>query len=399
MGQPLAYELALDYHCKKHYKGAEMNFVDSVIIGNYAFVMGQVRSSGSRHSGVEILRLTWYDDDEAWHDCYPMAGSSARDAGWEDGAGYDTAFSATPHDMAVLPASEEEIDGTEEEGVVPRHVLVVGDVDNRALRYVDVTVPIETHDQTDRVRVTSVAYDEDLYQVLYSDQAPWNALAPEDVMAQDGKSYYHSGQDALYAMTFAAAQEECGRVGIGRICTLPEIRARFARGQYPALEGNDGAWTTVWMAEDCAGCHLEDPGKCPLGGDSPDRWGGGSQDDRRVQPQAGTAGPVRPPGGRGRHHVHVLRAGRAGGAEPPDGERRILRGRRRGGGAAEEGRGHQRRRHRPHAPPRRGRLRPVMRKRAKSAWRPKFLTNDRREVEETGHSPHREVDLRGRDYI
>mmetsp|Transcript_12030 Transcript_12030/g.24425 ORF Transcript_12030/g.24425 Transcript_12030/m.24425 type:complete len:89 (+) Transcript_12030:224-490(+) len=38
-----------------------------------------------------------------------------------------------------------------------------------------------------------------------------------------------------------------------------------------------------------------------------------------------------------------------------------------------------------------------MRKRAKPAWWPKMFRKDMRE--ETGHAPHREVDLRGRDYI
>ena len=38
-----------------------------------------------------------------------------------------------------------------------------------------------------------------------------------------------------------------------------------------------------------------------------------------------------------------------------------------------------------------------MRKKSKPNWWPKFLRNDNRE--ETGHAPHREVDLRGRDYI
>ena len=38
-----------------------------------------------------------------------------------------------------------------------------------------------------------------------------------------------------------------------------------------------------------------------------------------------------------------------------------------------------------------------MRKRQKPTWWPSFLRNDRRE--DTGHAPHREVDLRGRDYI
>merc|ERR1712127_572853 len=125
----------------------------------------------------------------------------------------------------------------------------MGDTDNRALRYVDVTVPVETHDQTDKVRVSSVAYDEDLYQVLYAKEEPWTSITPEGVMAQDGKSYYHSGEESLYSMKFDAAQDECGRVGIGRICTLPEIRARFARGQYPTIDGDDRSWTTVWTAE------------------------------------------------------------------------------------------------------------------------------------------------------
>jgi hypothetical protein len=38
-----------------------------------------------------------------------------------------------------------------------------------------------------------------------------------------------------------------------------------------------------------------------------------------------------------------------------------------------------------------------MRRRPKPIWWPKMLRSDRRE--ETGHAPHREVDLRGRDYI
>jgi hypothetical protein len=39
-----------------------------------------------------------------------------------------------------------------------------------------------------------------------------------------------------------------------------------------------------------------------------------------------------------------------------------------------------------------------MRKKAKPTWWPKFLRRDMRE-DTTGHAPHREVDLRGRDYI
>jgi hypothetical protein len=38
-----------------------------------------------------------------------------------------------------------------------------------------------------------------------------------------------------------------------------------------------------------------------------------------------------------------------------------------------------------------------MRRRAKPVWWPKIFRKDRRE--DTGHAPHREVDLRGRDYI
>ena len=38
-----------------------------------------------------------------------------------------------------------------------------------------------------------------------------------------------------------------------------------------------------------------------------------------------------------------------------------------------------------------------MRKKAKPVWWPKVFRRDMKE--ETGHAPHREVDLRGRDYI
>merc|ERR1719253_906451 len=199
-------------------------------------------------------------------------------------------------------------------------------------------------------------------------------------------------------MTFAAAQEECGRVGIGRICTLPEIRARFARGQYPTLEGNDGAWTTVWMAEDCAGCHLEDPGKCPLGGDSPDGWGEdhkmiavfNPKQGMQVQcvPQEAEVDTMSMCCGLGGPAVLNPQTASAGSSE-----------------AAAAAAAQQKKAGAISA----GVIVPMlllavaayglyMRKRAKPAWWPKFLRNDRRE-EETGHAPHREVDLRGRDYI
>lgn len=189
-GDPVAYELALDYHCDKLYQGADMTFVDTVIINEYAFVMGHpAHSDETPHNGMSLYRLTWYDDDERWHDCEQIAGDGLKEAAWSDGSGREARFSAMPHDIDVLPSLD-------------AHVIVVADVDNRALRYVDVTVPVETHDRTDRVRVSSVAYDEDLYQVLYSGEEPWSGLTIESVMSQDGKSYYHSGKGAVYSMAF-----------------------------------------------------------------------------------------------------------------------------------------------------------------------------------------------------
>eukprot|EP00578_Thalassiosira_sp_NH16_P018173 CAMPEP_0181112844 /NCGR_PEP_ID=MMETSP1071-20121207/20026_1 /TAXON_ID=35127 /ORGANISM="Thalassiosira sp., Strain NH16" /LENGTH=608 /DNA_ID=CAMNT_0023196833 /DNA_START=81 /DNA_END=1907 /DNA_ORIENTATION=- len=382
-GEPVAYQLALDYHCNKLYKKAEMTFVDTVIINEYAFVMGRpVHSKETPHNGVAIYRLTWYDEDETWHDCTQIAGDGLKDAAWADGSGREARFSSTPHDMAVLPTLE-------------AHMIVVADVDNRALRYIDVTVPVESHDQTDKVRVSSLAYDEDLYQVLYSDDEPWNALTPEDVMVQDGKSYYHSGEESLYSMNFEAAQDECGRVGIGRVCTLPEIRARFERGQYPTMDADDRSWTTVWTAEACSSCHLEDPGRCPLGAEDDSEngtWGRNFKMVAVFNPRAGLqtqcvhedmpvdsfsmccglGGPA------------VLNPRPASAAQASSSEAAKKAGISMGVlvpffliAAAAYGL--------------------YMRKRAKPGWWPKFLRNDQRE--ETGHVSHREVDLRGRDYI
>lgn len=379
-GNPIAYELALDYHCDKLYDGAEMTFMDTVIINEYAFVMGHpTHSDSSKHNGVAIYRLTWYDDDEAWHDCTQIAGSGLKGAAWVDGSGYEARFSSTPHHMEVLPS-------------LKSHTIVVGDVDNRAIRYVDVTVPVESHDQTDKVRVSSMAYNEDLYQVLYQKEEPWTNLSPEGVMQQDGKSYYHSGKDSLYSMNFESAQDECGRVGLGRICTLPEIRARFKRGQYPTIDGDDKTWTTVWTAENCSSCHLEDPGKCDLGGDSDSSWGQNFRMIANFNPRLGLQTQCihknRPVdtmsmccGVGGPAVLNPQKASSASGASESSNKSSAISA---------------------------GVIVPLlliavaayglyMRKKAKPSWWPKFLRKDQRE--ETGHAPHREVDLRGRDYI
>mmetsp|Transcript_17448 Transcript_17448/g.37702 ORF Transcript_17448/g.37702 Transcript_17448/m.37702 type:complete len:609 (+) Transcript_17448:206-2032(+) len=383
-GEPTAYELALDYHCKKLYDGAAMTFMDTVIINDYAFVMGHpLHADGVTHNGVAIYRLTWFDEDEAWHDCVPIAGDGLKEASWVDGSGREARFSATPYDMAVMPTLDS-------------HMIVMGDVDNRALRFVDVTVPVETNVQTDKVRVTSVAYDEDLYQVLYADEEPWSNLSPEQVMEVDGKSYYHSGADSLYAMNFEAAQDECARVGIGRICTLPQIRARFSRGQYPTIDQDDKSWTTVWTAESCSSCHLEDQGKCPLGEDSDSSWGSNFKMIAIFNPQRGLQTQC----------VHVdqpvdtfsMCCGIGGPAVlNPEAASSATAAAEQADSAKKAGAISA------------GVIIPLllmaavagyglyMRKKSKPNWWPKFLRNDRRE--ETGHAPHREVDLRGRDYI
>jgi len=386
-GEPTAYELALDYHCQKLYDGEKMTFMDTVIINEYAFVMGRPEhAEGVAHNGVAVYRLTWYDDDEAWGDCTPIAGDGLKAAGWTDGSGRESRFSATPSDFAVMPTNES-------------HMLVVGDVDNRALRFVDVTVPVESHDQTDLVRVSSVAYNEDLYQVLYADEEPWSDLDPETVMEQDGKSYYHSGEDSLYAMNFEDAQDECGRVGVGRICTLPEIRARFSRGQYPSIDEDDKSWTTVWTDEGCTSCHLEDPGKCPLGeGDTDSSWGTNFKMIAVFNPRRGLQTQC----------IHADRPvdtfSMCCGIGGPAVLNPKLASAAKNGSEAQEDAASQKKAGAISA----GVLLPLMllaavgyglymRKKTKPKWWPKFLRNNQRE--ETGHAPHREVDLRGRDYI
>mmetsp|Transcript_12977 Transcript_12977/g.23408 ORF Transcript_12977/g.23408 Transcript_12977/m.23408 type:complete len:605 (-) Transcript_12977:222-2036(-) len=378
-GDPIAYKLTLDYHCDKLYDGADMTFMDTVIINQYAFVMGHpTHSDDSAHNGVAIYRLTWDDDDEMWGNCEQMAGSGLKDAAWVDGSGRDARFSSTPHEIAVLPSMDS-------------HTIVVGDVDNRALRYVDVTIPVETHDQTDKVRVSTIAYNEDLYQVLYQKEEPWISISPEAVMEQDGKSYFHNGKEGVYSMNFDTAQDECGRVGIGRVCTLPEIRARFARGQYPTIDGDDRTWTTVWTAEPCTSCHLEGPGRCPLGDDSDVSWGQNFKMIAIFNPRKGLQNQC----------VHMdmpvdtmsMCCGLGGPAvlNPKSEASAMAAVEAKKAGAISA-----------------GVIIPLMflaaamyglymRKKSKPNWWPKFLRNDNRE--ETGHAPHREVDLRGRDYI
>ena len=366
-----AYKLPLDYHCDYLYGGTEMTFMDMVIIDDYAFVLGHPTPERGQHNGVALYRLTWDDDDEQWHNCVQIAGSGLKDAAWVDGSGKEAQFSATPHDIAILPTSDSK-----------SHIIVMPDTGNRAVRFIDVSYPVE-EGKGDKVRVYSAPYNEHLYEVLYSSESSYRGLTPELAMAQDGKSYYHGGMDNLYTMNFNAAQDECARVGIGRVCTLPEIRARFARGQYPTPDGDDESWTTVWMNEDCASCHLGDPGSC----ESSD-WG---EDYKMIA-------IFRPTTGLEAQCVHNERpvdtysmCCGVGGPAVLDGTFNSTAQER----AKKAGISF-------------GVLIPFMligvavygvyiRKKAKPAWWPKMLRRNRKE--ETGHAPHREVDLRGRDYI
>ena len=59
--------------------------------------------------------------------------------------------------------------------------------------------------------------------MLYGNEEPWTALMLELVMSQDRKSYYHVGSDGLYFINYDLAQDKCNHVGIGWVCTLPEI--------------------------------------------------------------------------------------------------------------------------------------------------------------------------------
>lgn len=394
IGDVTAYKLALEVHCEHLYDGEKMHFFDTVIVNEYAFVLGHPQES-SHTNGVAIYRLTWDQKEEDWYNCISVAGKGAEEAGWQDGYGSDALFSQSAHNLAYLPSTS-------------RHALVLGDVDNRALRYVDATTPIETGDDSEPTRVTSVNYDEDLWYVLYRD-----GNKPEDVMKDDGKSYFQSGEDAMYSMNFSKAEDECRRVGTGRVCTLPEIRARFARGQYPTMDAeDDSAWTTVWTDESCGGCHLERPGTCAIAGG----WGNdnkmvanfsakfglvtqcteASEPTSAMSMCCGLGGPklvdpleiVDTTGGTGSAANTKVGASSASANEAEE--------------IADEEEGAS------------ATVRVVMgvmvslvvvvivgaavfmRKRAKPNWFPSFMRKDRRE---TDHAPHREVDLRGRDYI
>ncbi|EED95007.1 predicted protein [Thalassiosira pseudonana CCMP1335] len=367
-----AYRLPLDYHCDYLYGGTEMTFTDTVVINDYAFVIGHPIEQGV-HNGIAIYRLTWYEEDETWHDCVQVAGSGLEEAAWVDGTGREARFSMTPHDIAVLPSMNS-------------HTIVVADADNRALRYVDVTLPVENDDDgvdPDSVRVSSVAYNEDLFMVLYKKDEPWVSLTPEAVMKSDGKSYYHSGRESIYKMTYGDASDECSRVGIGRICTLPEIRARFERGQYPTLDGDDNTWTTVWTNEMCSSCHLQGPGACSVDGKG--TWGTDYKMIANFSPRRGM-------------QMQCTKASTKvdsmsmccgmGGPGVMNAQGSTMSAAAKGGISAAV-------------------ILPIllialafglyMRRRAKPVWWPKIFRKDRRE--DTGHAPHREVDLRGRDYI
>jgi len=184
-----------------------------------------VLASNPRSYDAVVWRLDV--DAQGTQSCSNAAGRIGFDSGWIDAAGEAIEFSR-PHFFAPRPDSQP-----------PQ--LVITDIDNRALRLLDVTTYASTsvmYDRDQLVQALPVA----LRQSKASCAALGWAIAPGNAAAGEPFCVRPAAADAR-SLTLAQAAAHCAAAG-ARLCEPAEL----------LLSGAVRGDSTAWTAAECASC-------------------------------------------------------------------------------------------------------------------------------------------------
>ena len=225
--------------------GNNMWFRDAAVVEDgsetYLYTVG-LFTPGQDGQGMSLYHLRQSDDGE-WADCVNVAGPKRDRGGWRDGYGEDVRFTR-PHEFTLLPSADESFVSADDSELL-RHVLVLSDCDNRALRTVELT-PRDTHHVS---------------TVQYYDQHLWWPSETNSYQALDqGIIDMNSSARPL---TFNETRDWCSELADGaNACSVSDIRDGMAVLKTTLPE------TTAWTTESCFGCWLRFPGVCDaeLGG-------------------------------------------------------------------------------------------------------------------------------------
>jgi len=231
--------LITKYNMEKNCSGerdGNMFFFDAVMVGDDIYGIAKLYTTKARAGiGMNLYRIK-SDGRDTWDSCHAVTGGVAEYAGWIDGDGNSVRITR-PHAMNRLPGTNS---------------IIMTDIDNRAIRVANVgTTP---------VHVTTVSYDEDLWNKLYVSKScdkPQKNGAPRKL------------PNVRSSNNFLQAGDACDRVN-ERLCSLAELRSYWSKEPQQAR----GRTVTTWTDEDCHSCWLHQYGVCfpPSTDDSQSRY-------------------------------------------------------------------------------------------------------------------------------
>jgi len=236
-----------------------MHFRDATrfAIDGDVFAVGHPQGGGDINAGMAIFQIASHSTEvkngTLRRKCVGVAGNVREPVGWHDGRGQQARFSR-PHSLTALPGDD--------------HQLVVTDIDNRAVRVVDVS----------KGRVASVVYNDNLFGQWHEHRRPKPRL---DVLLPDDDA----GTPRLLTRPEAAAV--CRRKNNATLCDPKDLLFDDATGRTTTtttsriLLSDDDDGVLVWTSRPCASCWIHYPEECPAASfDSADTrnessWGSG----------------------------------------------------------------------------------------------------------------------------
>mmetsp|Transcript_9119 Transcript_9119/g.29542 ORF Transcript_9119/g.29542 Transcript_9119/m.29542 type:complete len:435 (-) Transcript_9119:732-2036(-) len=247
-------------------KNDEVHFRDATRFApdGDVFAVGHPRSGSELNAGMAIFRISEETKRGGGggvaeknngttlrrrRDCVVVAGNVREPVGWRDGKGDEARFSR-PHSLTALPGDD--------------HQLVVTDIDNRAVRVVDVS----------KGRVASVVYNDNLFGQWHEHQRP----KPRLQVLLPSKA-------GTRRLTHPEADASCRRHG-AELCDPKDLlddgdddrKAMTSRILLSDGDKNlDGV--LVWTSRRCASCWLHFPGDCPPPSQSDNTRNGSSWGD------------------------------------------------------------------------------------------------------------------------
>lgn len=186
-----------------------------------------ILASNPRSYDAVLWRLT--QNEYGRQTCVSVVSKIGRDSGWVDTSGEDVIFSR-PHYFTLRPNSD------------PPQAIIT-DIDNRALRLVNLETTESTTVMYDRdVRLSSLPPD-GLTSTANCDKLAWPDARAAITPFRQTSCARPAKKDALQ-LTFAEAELHCATEG-ARLCEPSELRSSGV-----------AATATAWTRADCASCWL-----------------------------------------------------------------------------------------------------------------------------------------------